>query len=85
LRKTITLDLITTTENHIMRISRDSLDIAIQTSQFVRRVIANAAQTADRLRVRATDQKQHARKGTQLSQNKNARQRVVTPIDPAFW
>jgi hypothetical protein len=29
LRKTITLDLITTTENHIMRISRGSSDIAI--------------------------------------------------------
>jgi hypothetical protein len=38
LRKTVTLDLITTTENHIMRISRDSSDIAIC-----------AAQTADRL------------------------------------
>lgn len=34
LRKTITLDLITTAENHIMRISRDSSDIEICAARY---------------------------------------------------
>jgi hypothetical protein len=76
----VALYLITTTEDDILLISQNSSGIF----KFVQRVIASAAQTADRLRVRAADQKQPRSKGAQLSPNKNARQRVVKPIDPAF-
>jgi hypothetical protein len=60
LRKTITLDLITTAENHIMRISRDSSDIAICAARY-RECGAN--------RATATDPKQRGTKAAQLSPN----------------
>jgi hypothetical protein len=81
LRKTITPDLITTAENHIMRISRDSSDIAICAARY-RECGANRGSA---LRKGLPTKSNTARGGAQLSPNKNARQRVVTLIDPAFW